>query len=290
MAKYRCPECGAAHKDPEPYCRLCGGPMTERARYQQTNADHSIDASRFERRGMGHFVVFGVIVGVVLVLGAVWLGVVEGGEDVREISKDIPGLGGTEDQWFLWPDPTERIIVEVPAIPEESSDPLPLAEGSDTAQFDIVIGDVVHTISYTDGLDFSYDEDSPSEARILLETAADNLAELQDAVVLRRGEVFTWQGRYPAIEVTYDGMSLAGAPAFGTAQLVLADGELVFLQTLAAEQTPDTFGRIRDSLTFVADQPDLTIPTIPPDAPGSGGLATTPANGDEGGGAATTAG
>ncbi len=272
MAKYRCPECGAAHKDPEPYCRLCGGPMTERAQYQQLNVDHSIDASRFQRQGMGHFVVFGLILGVALVLAAVWFGLVEGGEEVRDLSNEIPGVGGAEDQWFLWPDPTERLIVEVPALPEEASDPLSLADTGDTSHFDIVIGDGVHTIAYTDGLGFTYDEDSPSEARILLEETAEDLAEQQGAIVLRRGEVFNLQGRHPAVDVTYDGLSVGGSPAFGSARLVLADGEIVFVQTLAAQQSPDSFGRLRDSLTFVADQPDLTVPTIPPDAPAAGGL------------------
>lgn len=271
MAKYRCPECGASHKEHDPYCRLCGAPMDQRVVYQSAAPDPSIAASRFDRRGLGHFIIIGAIVGLVVVAGAVWLGVVEGGDDVRSLTNDIPGVGGASDKWFTWPDPDEVILVEVPAIPEEADDPLSLSADADTVHYQVEIGDTVHNIAFTQGLDFTYDEDTPSEARALLETTVADLAPQQEGVVQRQSEVFTWQG-YPAVDVTYDGLSLPGGPAFGTARIFLADGEIFLVETVDYDRNPDSYQRIRDSIVVVADQPDVTIPTIPSDAPASGGV------------------
>lgn len=275
MAKYRCPECGASHKELEEHCRLCGAPIANPVIVRTATIDKSVSADRFRPKGIGHYAIIGVVIIAVIALAGLALGVIEGGDEVDQVRGEIPVLGRAPDAWFDWADPDEVLIVEVPAKTEEVDDPFTLDDaGTAVRAWTTSVGDVTFIFGYTEGLDFDAEDDS-DEARQTLTDAANAIAEQSGGTVIRIGEVHGQVEGHPGIDASYQGLFLAEGPAFGHSRVVLADGELFFVFTVDYEESSDFADRIEDSMLIVADYPDLTIPTIPPDAAEPGGAAGT---------------
>ena len=131
MATYRCPECGASHKEHVPNCRLCGAPLDIAVTVRTVTVDRNIAAERFKRKGMGHFIVIGLILVVGIGLAAFFIGGVDN-SPVRSTIYKLPFIDPpVEDTWFAWADPDEVMIVDVPARMESEDQAIDL--GSTTS-------------------------------------------------------------------------------------------------------------------------------------------------------------
>jgi hypothetical protein len=278
MATYRCPECGASHKEHVPACRLCGAPLDIPVTVRTVTVDQNIAAERFKRKGMGHFVIIGLILVAGIALVAFFIGGIEE-SPVRRWFYKLPFVEeNVDDAWFEWADPDERMIVEVPARMEtvDGSDAIDL--GATTSAWGTLVGNDTIVVGYTDDLDFEIpsagdgDDLTRSSTEEALRDAADAAASSQGGYVQRFGEMFTYGDDHLAVDVVIDGINFPEGPAFGSIRLVMAEDEIFFTETIAYERNNDTQRRLRDSLIIVADDPSVTIPTVPEDAPAAGGV------------------
>jgi hypothetical protein len=276
MATYRCPECGASHKEHVTACRLCGAPLDIPVTVRTVTVDQNIAAERFKRKGMGHFIIIGLVLLAGIALVAFFIGGVEDSPARRWFYK-LPFVEeNVEDEWFEWADPDEVMIVEVPAKMSAEDDAIDL--GTTTAAWGTLVGNDTILVGYSEGLDFEVpasgdgDDRTRSSTEAALRSAAESVAESQGGFVQRFGEVFTYGDNHIAVDVVVDGIDFPEGPAFGSIRLVMADGEIIFTETIAYERNNETQDRLRDSLIIVADDPSIPIPTVPADAPESGGV------------------
>jgi hypothetical protein len=274
MATFRCPECGASHKEQVRACRLCGAPMEEAVLYRNVTVDDSMSADRFKSRGLWHFAAMGVLAAVVVVAGAFALGAADN-PTLERWAQRLPFVDGpVGDAWFAWADPDAVFIVDLPARPVSDDASPDLDLGAPTSTWQTSIGLSQFTIGITDGLDYSVPEgiNNPGPTiRVELQEAIERLADQQDVQVVDVGDAFSVNGR-TAVDALLDGFRVSGGPAFGSVRAMMVDGEILFVQTVDVARNPEMHRRLRSSVVVVADDPDTTIPTIPEDAPGPGGL------------------
>jgi hypothetical protein len=259
-----------------PNCRLCGAPLDIAVTVRTVTVDRNIAAERFKRKGMGHFIVIGLILVVGIALAAFFIGGVDN-SPVRSAIYKLPFIDPpVDDVWFAWADPDEVMIVEVPARMESEDDAIDLGTG--TSAWGTLVGTDTIVVGHTDGLDFEVPTDADggdltrSSTEAELRAAADAAAESQGGYVQSFGDLFTVGDNHIASDVVIDGISFPEGPAFGSIRLVMVDGEIVFTETIAYERNNETQKRLRESLIIVADDPSVTIPTTPADAPASGGV------------------
>lgn len=246
MAKFRCPSCGAAHKEVGDHCRLCGTSFESGAGVAVAGSGpQAQESDRYRKRGLGHFVGVGLAVGVLVIAGGVALGVTgfEGGDWVRE---NVPFLASTtDDGWEEYTEPAGVFRVEVPAEPEQTAEGFAVTSSGSVQRYVTDLGrDAELTIGYTEGAQLPEDEPAAT-----LDVVTERFATGLGGVVLDETDVFTYRG-YPTVQVVLDAISLNRTPAFATIRLVLRDGELVFIQTLAYEENPASHRRLVDSLAL----------------------------------------
>jgi hypothetical protein len=260
MATYRCPECGASHKDLVSHCRLCGAPIENPITVRNVAVDRSVAAERFAPKRLTHFIWIGLAVVVVVVGGALITGAVES-PTLERRARQLPLVpDGIEDAWFTWADPQERLIVDVPNLPAEADGP---QLGADTSVWETTLGDRQMFIGYTDGLDFEAGElTEESDTTAAFRDAAEAIADQQDGNVSQVGDLFRQDGSW-ASNVLIDGLSLADGVAWGSIRMVMSDGEIYFVETIDYQRNTDPQDRMRDSMIVTADVPDATIPTLP---------------------------
>jgi hypothetical protein len=261
MASNRCPECGAAHQEPADLCRLCGAPLNT-AVTVRTTAISATDANRANKSSVTHFIWIGLAIVIVFTVGALALGFVENPTLERWVNK-LPFIDdNVDDAWFSWVDPDEVMIVEVPALPEAADTEQQVDLGGDTSLWTAQLGDIEFLFGHTEGLDADIATDDIGAATDELNAAVDALAEQQGGVVLTVGDPFTYGDHY-GVDAVIDGLSLPEGPAFGSVRMIVADGELVVIETIDYEAETDYHQRISDSLVLVADNPDIVLPTVP---------------------------
>jgi hypothetical protein len=268
MATYRCPECGAAHKEPHGQCRLCGAPLDTAVTVRTTAIDGSVAAERFEKRTIYHFIWIGLAVALVIIVFAFATGGIESSFLDRTWNR-MPWVQDDLETEFAWPDPNERVIVDVPEVPVPVSESDLIGEvdlGADTSAWVTSVGDRIYVVAYTTGLDFEPPEDSEvADTQTLLSDTLDRLAEQQDGTVIRTGDPFGEQGG-TGMDGLIDELSLPDGIGIGSVRLVESGGELYMVETIDYTADSDLHKDFRNSLVIVEANPDTTIPTIPDNA------------------------
>lgn len=107
---YRCPVCGATHKELQDQCRLCGQMLGPDA-VVGTPQEGRVEVA--EQRGIGGIVFVAVLIVVALVVVAVLLGVVPGIK-VLDSAKGKVGINQTADGWSRFDYPAGGFSVEFP--------------------------------------------------------------------------------------------------------------------------------------------------------------------------------
>lgn len=269
MATHRCPECGASHKEPADLCRLCGAPLNT-AVTVRTTAVSASDAARANTSNVTHFIWIGLGIILVFLIGGLATGTINNPTLERWFNK-LPFVDDdVADGWFEWADPDEVMIIEVPEDPSAADEDTQVDLGGDTLLWTAQLGETEFLFGHTDGLDADIEPDDLGAATDELQAAVDSLAEQQEGTVVSVGDTFTMDDNY-GVDAIIDGLSLPSGVAFGSVRLILADGELVLIETIDYEENSDYHIRMSDSLVLVADNPDATIPTTPADVDTSAG-------------------
>ena len=253
MAKYRCPTCGAPHKEMVEHCRQCGAGMDQESRIlaSNTRTDQTMAADRFRARGIGHFAIWGLVAIAIVLLGAVALGVGRDDENVRWIRDNVPFLeANPDDGWVTFADPDGVLVVDVPGEVVDDEGTFAV-EGTTT--YSRVVGDqLVVTVGYTEGWGAPTDFTTEENFRVL-DAAAEEWAAAQGAEVISDNEIIGHDG-HPALDVRLDGLSLPDGAAFGSVRLIRVDDEIVFVQSVSYDTSPDAHGQMRSSLVLGVDQ------------------------------------
>lgn len=95
MANYRCPSCGANHKEFQPQCRLCGQSLSRDVGETVLQTGATVTASR---GGMKGLVLIGILVVIAVVAVALVFGLVAGNQTLDQ-AKDAIVPGGAQDGW-----------------------------------------------------------------------------------------------------------------------------------------------------------------------------------------------
>lgn len=112
MAKYRCPVCGATHKERPENCRLCGQSMSEGAIVGDFSGNRQDIGDKKGLSGIVLAVIGGVLV---LVLVLVLLGLAPGSRQVESVTRNIPGVPVNDsDGWSELSDPEGGFVTRFP--------------------------------------------------------------------------------------------------------------------------------------------------------------------------------
>jgi hypothetical protein len=108
--KYRCPVCGATHKNMPQHCRLCGQQMGPDATLGETIQPRYVEESR---HGLGVFIVIAIVLVVGIVGVFIALQLIPGTNQVEQIANKA-GLNSTPDGWSRYVYPEGGVSVELP--------------------------------------------------------------------------------------------------------------------------------------------------------------------------------
>lgn len=255
MAKYRCPTCGAPHKELTDQCRQCGAMMDPSMKAMPTavQADAELPADKYSPKGISHFILWGAL-GIIIVLGgAIALGVGSDDDGIQWVRDNVPGLGADpDDGWVAWEDPDEVVATSTPGdLTADGEFPV-----SDFTAFTREVGDTqVVAVGYTtDGYNDGAAEDEDSNIQ-LLDALAQEWVAAQGGELTTDNDVKGAEGARPYLDARFDGVSLPDGAAFGNVRLIRVGDEVVFVQTISYEESPDSQARMRGDLEIIADRP-----------------------------------
>ena len=121
MSKYRCPVCGATHRDMPDACRLCGQKMAEGAVVGDFSGSRDVIA---KRKGLGGMVAIAILIVVVIAVGLAWAGIGPGGRQVDQVIAQAPiPLKARADGWSELREEEGRFIVDMPTNGRERVTP-----------------------------------------------------------------------------------------------------------------------------------------------------------------------
>jgi rubredoxin len=248
MAKYRCPSCGAAHKDPPGTCRLCGYVMDGSVAIPtQSNVARPVEV---QKKGVASIALIGIILVVVLVGAAIVLNVTSGSSTINKAVDKLPGAPLASDGWKRVSDTQGGFSVELPPGPVTTSVPFaPSTNGQLTGW----LGSIGDAPSYDTQLYVVYGKVTTNPG----ETGEDTIARLGDAKIAQDGFVesrthTSFQG-YPAIRYTINRVEFAGQTGYENALLFLKGDELFVVESLSIypkEPATTEFNRVVGTLSF----------------------------------------
>ncbi len=166
MSKYRCPICGATHKEEPRACRMCGYRMGENIgelNVSATGTKPLID----NKGGMGRPMLFAAIGAVALAAAAVGLGFIatEDDDTVAEIRQQVPGIKAeTPDGWGVVTSEEGLFTAEFPNANEAATRPLSTAAGGEIVGFEAESGEVVLFVGSAEVEPSELDTDARLEA------------------------------------------------------------------------------------------------------------------------------
>jgi hypothetical protein len=249
MAKYRCPSCGAAHKDPPGTCRLCGYVMDGSVAVPtQTDIGRAVAAPK--KKGTASLVVVGLLLVAVLVVGAVVLNVSSGSSTVTKVVSKIPGTKTEPDGWKQVTDSEGGFVVLMP--PGAVTTSVPFA-ASQNGQLTGWLGSIGQAPTYDTQIYVVHGKVQANPG----ETAEDTITRMGDAKIAQDGFVVSrthtsFQG-YPAIQYTINRVQFAGQTGYENSLMFIKNNVLYVVESLSIYSgAPATteFNRTLNSLTF----------------------------------------
>lgn len=243
MAKYRCPQCGAVHKEDLIHCRLCGSSMGEEGREPILTKKPA--TARRSSSGLAVALAVGLALVMALALAAVSFGWVGSSETVQQVANNVPGVGDpAPDGWVRIPDEAASWSYELPG-PEPSEETVGFSPAVDglTGWTSQITG--LATVSALSGtLD---DDPGDRQRQVLEELAAQYVAETSGRVA-STDEMTV--GGFQALRVEVDDRALDGDFAMGEVVLVLRDDRLYVLDVTSTDEDPPQSDRLLGSVRF----------------------------------------
>ena len=243
MAKYRCPICGAAHKEPPAHCRLCGQDMRD-ATFVPVGGK-SARVATTTKKGTFRIIVIGSLGVVAIVVLAVVFGFRGDDDIVDDVRQQLPGLDSTEEVgWRDLTDEAGGYVVELPDLRSQQFAPFPASTTGRAEQWVAPIGDETQL--------------SSSWAPVTVPTDRDDtlvVADLADAWATELGgdvddrQEISYAGS-PAQTITVDGLRYDDQPASARALVVLRGERVYVVQSLSIYPDHPQFTRVAKSLRF----------------------------------------
>lgn len=271
MSKYRCPICGAVHKQYQPNCRLCGQSLS--GSNIPVNAPKAATAVGTNTSIKG-IIWLGILVVVVLLAGALFFGYVQSNRAV-ESAKDFV-LQQNTDGWSPLVCATEGasteatptctvpqgqgFTVELPGDRTKSNTPFALAEGQKMETWSTTISDdTLLEVIFAPVTDPQTGAPADPEDKLALQRIADEWLKTKG---LSRELNETGQSDVKVDETTFRGhpawivttptadVELGTEPAYLQTMLVLRDDVLFVVQTTSIYENASQFDRMRQTLQF----------------------------------------
>ncbi len=241
MSKYRCPVCGAPHKDPVAKCRLCGQDMSSPAAVPVSTAGARQVAS--PKKGIGVFILIALGLIVVILVGALIFGATRDTETVNEATRAIPGLNETVDGWVTIEDVEGGFTASMP--PGNTSD-VASAQASPPAA-----GRWVGDLGEESTVSITYYDVTDDAGDIAINRLKDFTAALDegrpDAKVNEPTEETGFHG-YPALSVT---MRYPGQDQSSKMLLILKGDRIYVLESVSIYPDHPSFDKLVDSFAFI---------------------------------------
>ncbi len=271
MANYRCPVCGANHKEFQANCRLCGQSMNPNFIPQDIQAGAQM---RQSKRGMKGLVLIGIVVVICVVAIALLFGLVAGNKQL-DSAKDLVIPGGNKDGWSTLTcsssgdatnackvDPGYDFSVSLPGDRTTSVSSFPgTVDGKLTVWTSKISNDTIITVGYG-----KVDPAAGATVGTALTTAgAQNylkgLAQqwlatqgigttASDAVAVKSGEMVVAGLPAYSFRAQERAFTVNGQPGYAQQLLVLKGDKLFVIQTLSVLKDAEQFDRVVNSLTF----------------------------------------
>lgn len=245
MSKYRCPVCGATHKEQPTHCRLCGQDMTGTGKIPAFTGGSRPAAVR--KGGLGSVLLIAVIGVVAIAVLALVMGFTGSNDFIDNIREKIPGLApAADDGWTALDDAAGGFVAELPEEREKQFVSFPPAANGRLDQWSSVIGDE------TD-LTISYGRVSTQPGQ----SAAAALVSLGDTWALSTGAKIddttetTFRG-FPAIELDLRNLTFGEQTATAKAMMVLRGDTVYVLQSLSVYPDHPQYGRLLSGFQFTA--------------------------------------
>jgi hypothetical protein len=205
-----------------------------------------------ENRSALGLAVIGIVVVLVLGIGALVLHVSSGNATVTKAIDKLPGTGSTPTGWKVVTDAAGGFTVQLPPDPTTTSVAFPGADNGQLTGWQATVGDApqVDTILYV-----IYGKVHPNPGETASSTVTRlGLAKLaRDPGYVESKTLGTYQG-YPAISYTMNRVNFNGQQGYESATLFLKGGDQLFvIESLS--KYPDSggaYGQVRGSLSFNA--------------------------------------
>jgi hypothetical protein len=243
MSKYRCPVCGATHKDQPTKCRLCGQDMSGSSTVPAYTGGsrQAID----KKGGLGSLALIGIIGVLAIGILAIVLGFTGSNSFIDNIRDKIPGLQVDEkDGWTSLDDPSGGFIAQMPEGREKEFVAFAPAANGRLDQWSSVIGNETDlTISY--GKVTKADGQSANAA---LASFADTWATTLGGKIEDTKET-GFQG-YPAIDVGVRDLTYEGQAATAKAMMILRGDTLYVIQSESIYNDHPQYGRLLGGFQF----------------------------------------
>jgi hypothetical protein len=243
MAKYRCPQCGAVHKEPLEICRLCGSSMGEIG-HQQIIVKKPAQF-RGKTKGVGIGVLVGILLVVAIGLGAIAFGWVGGGESIQEVVRQVPGItDSAADGWDRVTDESGGWAFDLPSA-EPTAITIPGA-GTTTGLtgWSADISDET-TVSALWGM---LPSDQSATPRQSLAALADEYAAATPGRLSKTSD--TQVAGMPAVALTIEDRDIDGQYAAGDAILILRSDRVYVLDVTSVNKDAPQMDRLRSSVAF----------------------------------------
>jgi len=251
MAKYRCPSCGATHKDAPSSCRLCGYIMDGSVEMPVGGAQARAPIQK--KGGLGGIALIGLLVVVLLGAGAVVFHYTSGNATVAKVIDKLPGQSAPPDGWKVVTDAEGGFTVLLPPNPTPTSVKFPAADNGQLSGWLATVGSPPQVDTQ---LFVIYGKVHPKPG----EKAADTVERLGTAKMALDGgfiesqQLTTYQG-YPAIQYTINRVDFEGQQGYENATMFLKGDQLFVVESLSkysGEPADNEYNQVLNSLTFTA--------------------------------------
>lgn len=243
MSKYRCPVCGATHKEQPEKCRLCGQDMSGASTIPAYTGGSRQAAEA--KGGLGSLMLLAIAGVLAIGILAVVLGFTGSNNFIDNIRDKIPGLQTDKaDGWTTLDDPSGGFVAQMPEGREKQFVAFPPAANGRLDQWSATIGDETDlTISY--GKVTKADGQSANAA---LASFAGTWASTLGGKIQDTNET-SFQGS-PALDVSIRDLTYSDESATAKAMMVLRGDTIYVIQSESIYNDHPQYGRLLGGFQF----------------------------------------
>lgn len=255
MSKYRCPICGSPHREPVEVCRQCGQAMVETDVKPITRKSDMSVRERYSKKTVTPYIFAGLALVAVILVIAVAFGSADTEGPVGDALDQVPVVGGGDDGWEVFEEPSGAFIAEFPNEPGQQ-DVIELSDQGDTTTWVSPIEERMDLIvAYTTGAGLGTGDTTV----VRLQPIADRFLAMTGGKYIDDPVATTFAG-YPALAFEIEDYQRDGDPAHLYGLIIQVEDEVVVAWTDSFETNPDQHARLLDSLQITMGAPATTAP------------------------------